>query len=924
MSQEDVSAVVTNIISAIDAERTDVICTAISEMKKNTHDPELLPRVLNGLHTEEGTLLHYATKKGKVDKVRALLAGGADPGIQNQEGQLPMEMASEQLKTVFNEELLKATAQSNLGRVCQLLAAGVDIHLTDSPEMLNTPLHWAVCHGNRDMVQCLCARGADLNVFNARGLTPVHEAVKRGDASIVEELVNYGADLELQVSLGENVGQTALDMAEGKESVMQVLRAPRHFLEPISVSSHNTESKANLVRFDSVASSENALVNGINGEADLQSPKVLSPSHTNHVDFASRFDNTNIESSNGDDKLQLLWPAVQSIKQGGGKPFTVSSVLHVFISPQSVGATASDMAYLWNMRRYMFDELDLELNLNILTPLSTFDSPHVVCYINRHLSVQPGAYRLTITPRQMKVVCGDLDSLSSAICTILQLLSLYKSKTFVVVPTLLIDDWPTLPHRGVLMDVSQGRIPTIDNLEEYLDTISLLKMNKIYLYTRFQSNLPPQWQCPYSSNEVLRISEFCQKRRMQLIPVVEVGPRVQFEDLAKLYSVFQDFLACFENADFVSAGPRLSSFILGQTEEDGPGISDIQRYLPILSHQTLQLCGYPLHDLSTAFLQHLPPSLVFNEYAVKSDHDYTKFCTPLAELGMTYFVCPGTAAWNSLAGCPEAAISNIFSAATTSEGVLGLVVCDWTGKGHLNHQPFSWPGIMAAAGLGWNNNTDMVFLTSSLPGLLNQHVFKDHAGLLGSIVLELGTAETYIVQRSRRQPIEDFSDMPEEQGSILYRFLTHPDGVPLEFLSADVLQHVTRHVRKCLTKLTATDSHCVQVSIIKQELQLTGELMMLACRIGKALILSGRKPDSQTGYSAVNFGIANLTVTNRTDLANRLLEHIKEFKQVWCQRSTPGNGLADSVQRLRSLVKVLLPEANHLQLLEIEDDIPGH
>ena len=30
--------------------------------------------------------------------------------------------------------------------------------------------------------------------------------------------------------------------------------------------------------------------------------------------------------------------------------------------------------------------------------------------------------------------------------------------------------------------------------------------------------------------------------------------------------------------------------------------------------------------------------------------------------------------------------------------------------------------------------------------------------------------------------------MPEEQGSILYRFLTHPDGVPLEFLSADVLQ----------------------------------------------------------------------------------------------------------------------------------------
>ncbi|GFO34683.1 tankyrase-1 [Plakobranchus ocellatus] len=907
MSAKDVSAVVTNIISAIDAERTDVICSALSEMKKNIHDPELLPKVLNGLHTEEGTLLHYATKHGKVDKVRALLAGGADPGIQNQEGQLPLDLATDQIKTVFNEELLKATAQSNLGRVCQLLAAGVDIHLTDSPEMLNTPLHWAVCHGNRDMVQCLCARGADLNVFNARGLTPLHEAVKRADASIVEELVNYGADLELQVSLGENVGQTAFDMAEGKESVMQVLRAPRHFLEPINAISHNTESKANLVRFDSVTSSENALVNGVNGDIDLQSPKVLSPSHTNHISYAARFEIPSPSSISGDDKLLLLWPAVQSIKQGGGKPFKVSGSLPIFISPQSVGAKSSEMAYLWNMRRHMFEELDLQLYLNLLTPLSTFESPHVVCYINKNLSMQPGAYRLTITPRQMKIVSGDLDSLNSAIFTVLQLLSLYKDGNSVVVPTLLIDDWPTMPHRGVLLDVSQGRIPTM-----------------VYLYTRFHSNLPPQWQCPYSSSEVLWIAEFCERRRMQLIPVVEVGPRVQFEDLSKLYSVFQDFLACFENADFVSAGPRLSSFILGQTEDDGLGMGDVHRYLPILSHQTLQLCGYPLHDLNTAVLQQLPPSLVFKEYAVKSDHDYSKFCTPLAELGMNYFVCPGTAAWNSLAGCPSAAISNIVSAATCSEGALGLVVCDWTGKGHLNHQPFSWPGIVTAAGLSWNNNTDINFVSSSLPALLNQHVFKDRAGVMGGIVLELGTAETFLVQRARRQPVDSFSDLPEEQGSILYRFLTHPDGVPLEFLSAEALQSVTRIIRKFMSSLTTADSQCLHGDVIKQELQLACELMLLACKIGKALVLSGRKPDSQAGYSAVNFGIAHLSVTNRTDLANRLLEYIKEFRQVWSLRSNPEHGLADSVQRLRSLVKVLLPEANHSQLLEAESDTPGH
>lgn len=49
---------------------------------------------------------------GKLDKVRALLAGGADPCVPNSEGKLALELASDEMRTVFNEELLQATAQS--------------------------------------------------------------------------------------------------------------------------------------------------------------------------------------------------------------------------------------------------------------------------------------------------------------------------------------------------------------------------------------------------------------------------------------------------------------------------------------------------------------------------------------------------------------------------------------------------------------------------------------------------------------------------------------------------------------------------------------------------------------------------------------------------------------------------------------------
>uniref|UniRef100_A0A2C9LRB7 Uncharacterized protein n=1 Tax=Biomphalaria glabrata TaxID=6526 RepID=A0A2C9LRB7_BIOGL len=919
---DDVLAIVNNIITAIDNERTDVICSVVAELKKNTHNPDILANVLNGLHTEFGSVLHYATKHGKVDKVRALLAGGADPGTQNAQGQVPLDFASPQICTVYNEELLKATAQSNLGRVCQLLAAGVNINLTDSPEMLNTPLHWAVCHGNRDIVQCLCARGADLNAYNARGLTPLHEAVKRGDAGILEELLNYGANPDLQVTLGENVGQTVMDMAAGKESLLQVLRAPRHFLEPVGKINHNfdSNSKVNLARFDSMTSTDSVITNGLDDD-DLQSPKLTLPPYQEtkaKLESKLSFEAPSIPPVIVDEKLFLLWPQVQSFKQGGGKPFVISHVLPVFVKPGPQGtASASDIAFLWNLRRHLFEELDLELSLNLLTPLSMFESPHIICHVNKHLACQLGSYRLTISPKQIKLICGDLESLNNAISTVLQLLSLYKGENAVSIPTLLIDDWPNMPYRGVLLDISQGRIPLVENLEEYLDILSLLKINQIYFYNRFHSNLPPQWQCPYTRSEVLHLSEFCQKRRMQLIPVIEAGPRVQFEDLSKLYSVFQDFLACFGKADFVSVGPRLSSFLLDQSD-DTLAVDDFMRYLPISSHQTLQLCSYPLHELTTNLLQQLPPNVIFQEYAIKADHDYNKLCTPLSELGINYVVCPGTAAWNSLAGCPEAAIGNISSAATKSEGVLGMVVCDWTGKGHLNHHPFSWPGILTSAGLSWNNTIKKETLEQLLPALLNQHVFRDRGGILGNIVMELGKAETYAIKRARNQDANDYSDLPEEQGSILYRFLTHPDGVPLEKLSTDALQYVTKLVRKCQTNLQAADSQCIFGDVIKIELQLTTELMLLACRVGKALVLSGRKPDTQTGYSVVNFGISNLTITTRTDLANKLLELMKQFREVWSQHSNPNIGLEESVERLRSLFKVLLPDSSHTEHLSIE------
>lgn len=170
------------------------------------------------------------------------------------------------------------------------------------------------------------------------------------------------------------------------------------------------------------------------------------------------------------------------------------------------------------------------------------------------------------------------------------------------------------------------------------------------------------------------------------------------------------------NFRFVSVGPRLSSFLLDVDDDGELSVVDCATMLPVRSDQSIQLCGYPLHDLDPRLLSQLPPHLVFNEYGVQATHNFEEVCKPLSSHGMSFIVCPGTAAWNSLAGCPEAAVTNIYNAikCASTDGALGAIVCNWSGKGHVTHQPFCWPGFLMGAGLSWNSDCHYVRESSLL------------------------------------------------------------------------------------------------------------------------------------------------------------------------------------------------------------------
>ena len=133
--------------------------------------------------------LLLAATKGDVNKIRELLAQGADVNSKDFQGETP---------------LLKA---KDLETVEFLLAQGARVD--DKNNYGFTALIRASDLGRTSVVQALLERGAKINSINKYGNTPLMSAAMNGHVEVVATLLKLGADK----AASNNLGKTALMFA---------------------------------------------------------------------------------------------------------------------------------------------------------------------------------------------------------------------------------------------------------------------------------------------------------------------------------------------------------------------------------------------------------------------------------------------------------------------------------------------------------------------------------------------------------------------------------------------------------------------------------------------------------------------------------------------------------------------------------------
>ena len=98
--------------------------------------------------------------------------------------------------SIYSMDIFEAARTGNIDRVRELIAAGANVNQQDIDGW--TPLHLAAYNGHQAVVQALIAAGADVNQQDNDGRTPLHRAACYGHQEVVQALIAAGANVNQQ------------------------------------------------------------------------------------------------------------------------------------------------------------------------------------------------------------------------------------------------------------------------------------------------------------------------------------------------------------------------------------------------------------------------------------------------------------------------------------------------------------------------------------------------------------------------------------------------------------------------------------------------------------------------------------------------------------------------------------------------------
>ena len=393
-------------------------------------------------------------------------------------------------------------------------------------------------------------------------------------------------------------------------------------------------------------------------------------------------------------------------------------------------------------------------------------------------------YSLTIDRRGVCIEYRETGGLRAAGATLRQLLREYGRR----LPYLKIRDWPDFARRGVMLDISRGRVPKLETLLDLVERLADFKINEFQLYTEHTfayRNYKSVWQSwgALTATEIRKLAARCRELGIDLVPNQNSFGHLRYllehpkvKKLAEISEPYEgatgDFLRFpttlspnhpgtikFIRELYGELLPNFSSKFLNvgcdETWDLGRGQSKKlcdrrgkgRVYVDFLKQIQREAAkrGRRLMFWGDIILNHpdliskLPKNLIALNWGYEATHPFEKEAATFAKSKVPFYVCPGTATWMTLLGRHETAFANLRLAAEAGRkhGALGYLNTDWGDGGHPQPLAVSWPLYLIGAAHSWCSKS---FDEKLLVPVLSRDVYEDPTQNVAKAAIALGFA----------------------------------------------------------------------------------------------------------------------------------------------------------------------------------------
>lgn len=534
-------------------------------------------------------------------------------------------------------------------------------------------------------------------------------------------------------------------------------------------------------------------------------------------------------------------------------------------------------------------------------------------------------YRLVTGEQPIHIEAKEPVGAFYGVLTLIQLLQQFGA----TLPKLTIDDWPDLPNRGLMLDISRDKVPTMETLYDIVDRLASWKINEFQLYTEhtFAFRNHPDASAnasPMTAEQIMALDAYCRERFIDLVPnQASFGhmhrwfEHPQYMDMAEspdgfvtpwgvrhdipfslsptsekclpfLEGLYNELLPNFSSRKF---NVNLDeTFDLGQgrskaiVAEKGTGRVYLDFLLGIYERvkaqgKTMQFWGdivahYP------ELVPELPRDLIALDWWYDADYDFPTTAA-YAKNGIPFYVCPGTSTWCSIAGRTDNAMANIDEGVEIAikRGGIGLLNTDWGDGGHWQPLPTSFLGWAWGAALSWGYRQNVERL--DVKRALDLFAFEDRAGVMGKLAYDLGNAYQQPGIYIRNGSALWWAYTWSLDGEGRYPATTMAGKVRSSLKDnpalADNLRKTIQYVDDVLAPLDQAQMDRPDAETIKDEFRVAGEMLKHGAR--RLLAMAGDPSVTEDG------------------LAREFADLERRYRERWLTRNRPG-GLDDSIKRM--------------------------